>query len=109
MSRCHRGQLTLPLHFPCVSPSGFDYPRSMEPHKALALALDPSLILAAQGITPDPWQRELLLASAREILLNCCRQSGRSTTVAGLASRSAAIRIWLPKWVAGGEVASELE
>jgi hypothetical protein len=55
----------------------------------LALALDPALILAARGITPDPWQRALLLSADRQILLNCSRQSGKSTVVSALALHTA--------------------
>src|SRR5204863_2582232 len=51
----------------------------------LALLFDPCLILAAQGMTPDPWQRDLLLSSDASVLLNCARQTGKSTTVAALA------------------------
>jgi hypothetical protein len=54
-------------------------------HQTLALALDPARILCARGITPDPWQRALLLSADRQVLLNCSRQSGKSTTVAALA------------------------
>src|SRR5262249_32940165 len=57
--------------------------------RALALALDPALILQAQGLTPDPWQRELLFAPDRQVLLNCSRQSGKSTVVAALALHTA--------------------
>jgi hypothetical protein len=53
--------------------------------RAFALALDPALLLEAQGLTPDSWQRELLLSRAPHLLLNCSRQSGKSTTVAALA------------------------
>jgi hypothetical protein len=54
-----------------------------------ALALDPSLILEARGIVPDPWQRAFLLYSDRQILLNCSRQSGKSTVVSVLALHTA--------------------
>jgi hypothetical protein len=54
-----------------------------------ALALDPSLILEARGIIPDPWQRALLLSAERQILLNCSRQSGKSTAVSALALHTA--------------------
>src|SRR5205814_8987917 len=57
----------------------------VNPRRALALLLDPSLILTAQGLTPDPWQRELLLSQHPYLLLNCARQTGKSTTVAALA------------------------
>jgi hypothetical protein len=52
---------------------------------ALALALNPARLLAARGLPPDPWQREFLLAPDRQVLLNCSRQSGKSTVVAALA------------------------
>jgi hypothetical protein len=57
--------------------------------RTLALGLDPSLLLEAQGLPPDPWQRALLLSNDRQILLNCSRQSGKSTTVAALALHAA--------------------
>jgi hypothetical protein len=39
------------------------------------------------GLEPDPWQREVLEAGHPRLLLNCCRQAGKSTVVAllGLA------------------------
>jgi hypothetical protein len=58
-------------------------------HQLLALALDPALILQARGLLPDPWQRELLRSSDRQILLNCSRQSGKSTAVSALALHTA--------------------
>jgi hypothetical protein len=61
----------------------------MHPAAALRLALDPSGILEAQDITPDPWQRDLLASTAPQTLLNCSRQSGKSTTVAVLALHTA--------------------
>jgi hypothetical protein len=57
----------------------------MEVAVALALALDPARLLSARGLQPDPWQREFLLAPDRQVLLNCSRQSGKSTVVAALA------------------------
>jgi terminase large subunit-like protein len=56
---------------------------------ALALALDPSLILRRLGLEPDPWQRELLLGNDRQVLLNCSRQAGKSTVVSALALHTA--------------------
>jgi hypothetical protein len=58
-------------------------------HHALAMALDPSLLLEARGLAPDPWQRALLLSTDRQILLNCSRQSGKSTVVSALALHTA--------------------
>src|ERR1700722_13032837 len=64
----------------------------MKLRQALSLALDPGLILSAQGLTADPWQRDFLLCSDRQVLLNCCRQSGKSTTAAALAVHTALFR-----------------
>jgi hypothetical protein len=61
----------------------------MDAARSLALALDPSQILRAQGLAPDPWQREFLLCPDRQVLLNCCRQSGKSTTTAAGALHAA--------------------
>ncbi len=57
----------------------------MNLQRALALLLDPAHILRAQDLTPDPWQRELLLSRQQYLLLNCARQTGKSTTVAAVA------------------------
>jgi terminase large subunit-like protein len=37
------------------------------------------------GLEPDPWQLDVLESRHPRILLNCCRQSGKSTVVAVLA------------------------
>jgi hypothetical protein len=39
------------------------------------------------GLEPDPWQAEVLEGGHKRLLLNCCRQAGKSTAVAllGLA------------------------
>src|SRR5256885_13611487 len=34
------------------------------------------------GLEPDPWQVEVLEAGHPRLLLNCCRQAGKSTVVA---------------------------
>ncbi len=36
------------------------------------------------GYHPDPWQEKLLRSRSRKIILNCSRQSGKSTTCAAL-------------------------
>jgi len=52
----------------------------------LAHALDASLwAREALGLGPDPWQTRVLRAAAGDWLLNCCRQSGKSTVAAALA------------------------
>jgi len=57
----------------------------MDTKQLLALTLDPTLILRAQGITPDPWQEELLFSNAQYILLNCSRGAVKSRTTSALA------------------------
>jgi hypothetical protein len=37
------------------------------------------------GIEPDDWQARVLTSTSDRLVLNCCRQSGKSTTVATLA------------------------
>jgi hypothetical protein len=61
----------------------------MNAQRLLALALDPSLILAAQGMQPDSWQREVLLCPARHILLNCSRGAGKTRVTSALALHTA--------------------
>ena len=45
------------------------------------------------GLEPDPWQIEVLDGGHSRLLLNCCRQAGKSTTVAMLGLAEA---IFLP-------------
>src|SRR5918997_5874065 len=45
----------------------------------LRLALDRAEFARALGLEPDPWQERLLRSSSDRVLLNCCRQSGKST------------------------------
>ena len=52
----------------------------------LALALDPVLLAEHAGLDPDPWQAEVLRSDAPRMLLNCSRQSGKSTITALLAA-----------------------
>jgi hypothetical protein len=44
-------------------------------------------VMHALGLAPDPWQVEVLESRCGRLLLNCCRQAGKSTVVAilGLA------------------------
>lgn len=39
----------------------------------------------ALGFDPDAWQARVLRSNRRRLILNCCRQSGKSTTAAILA------------------------
>jgi phage terminase large subunit-like protein len=51
----------------------------------LKLALDRVSFARKAGLELDPWQRDLLESSSDRILLNCCRQSGKSTMTAIVA------------------------
>jgi hypothetical protein len=44
-----------------------------------------STLMRNLGLVPDPWQVEVLEADHPRLLLNCARQSGKSTVVAALA------------------------
>ena len=46
---------------------------------------DPVAFARRLGFDPDPWQAEMLRSDASRVLLNCSRQSGKSTTTAVLA------------------------
>lgn len=48
----------------------------------LAAALDPVVFAYRCGIVADPWQVDVLRSPHRRLLLNCSRQSGKSTTTA---------------------------
>jgi hypothetical protein len=45
-------------------------------------------------LDPDPWQAEVLESGHARMLLNCCRQAGKSTVVAMLGLAEA---IWKPQ------------
>ncbi|MDQ3525409.1 MAG: phage terminase large subunit [Chloroflexota bacterium] len=55
----------------------------------LAAALDPVVFARSAGIEPDGWQADVLRSPSRRMLLNCSRQSGKSTTTALLALHTA--------------------
>lgn len=55
----------------------------------LAAGLDASLFARRLGIIPDPWQADVLRSRSDRMLLNCSRQSGKSTIVAALANHVA--------------------
>jgi Terminase large subunit, T4likevirus-type, N-terminal len=49
------------------------------------LALDRVSFAKRLGLKPDPWQEDLLRSASMRVLLNCCRQSGKSTMTAIVA------------------------
>jgi hypothetical protein len=50
---------------------------------------DPFLMAERAGITPDNWQSDLLRSDAKQLVLNCSRQSGKSTVSAILGVHQA--------------------
>jgi hypothetical protein len=50
---------------------------------------DASLMAQRAGIVPDPWQSDLLRSDARQMILLCSRQSGKSTVSSILAIHEA--------------------
>jgi len=55
----------------------------------LARALDRVEFARSLELEPDPWQAEFLRSEDKQVLLNCSRQSGKSTTSAILALHEA--------------------
>ncbi len=45
----------------------------------------PVQVMQCLGLEPDPWQLDVLTGRHSRLLLNCCRQAGKSVTVAALA------------------------
>lgn len=59
----------------------------------LACALDPVLFAETMlGFKPDEWQAKAMRSTSKQIILNCSRQSGKSTTTAALALHTALFR-----------------
>jgi hypothetical protein len=51
----------------------------------LKLALDRVNFARRLDLEPDLWQEDLLRSASERVLLNCCRQSGKSTMTAVIA------------------------
>jgi hypothetical protein len=63
-----------------------------EKARRLSRGVEPLTILDLAdriGFTPDPWQRRVLTSTAPQILMNCSRQSGKSTMSSLLALHTA--------------------
>jgi hypothetical protein len=58
----------------------------------LRLALDRVSFAKELGIVPDGWQEDLLRSTSNRTLLNCCRQSGKSTMAALIGLHKALYR-----------------
>jgi len=50
---------------------------------------DPVLMAERAGIVPDPWQADVLRSKARQLILLCSRQAGKSTVSSVLALHAA--------------------
>jgi hypothetical protein len=55
----------------------------------LAGGLDPARLSTRAGLVPDDWQAEFLRSTARQVLVLCSRQVGKSETTATLAAHTA--------------------
>ena len=56
----------------------------------IAHALDPvAFAVERLGFAPDPWQAKAMRSQSRQILLNCSRQSGKSTSTSVIALHTA--------------------
>jgi hypothetical protein len=53
------------------------------------LRADPTGVMAAAAMTPDPWQEGVLRSDADRVLLLCSRQAGKSSVSAALAVSAA--------------------
>jgi hypothetical protein len=61
--------------------------------RELRHALDPVAFARERlGFEPDPWQARVMRSAARQILLSCSRQSGKSTVTAVIAAHTAVFR-----------------
>lgn len=62
---------------------------SPQVRRAIACMIDPATFSKEAGLPPDPWQAAILRSNAARILVNCSRQSGKSTTMGTLALHEA--------------------
>src|SRR5712691_792234 len=58
-------------------------------HRGHQKVLDVVALMRQSGMTPDPWQIEVARSQSSRTLLNCCRQSGKSSVAACLALHTA--------------------
>jgi hypothetical protein len=62
----------------------------------LRRAIDPTSIAVDGDLVLDPWQAELMRSTARQVLLLCSRQSGKSTVCALIAIATAIMAAGAP-------------
>src|SRR4051794_22281425 len=53
---------------------------------------DPGRLMRRAGLTPDPWQTDVLTAPADRLLLLCARQAGKSLVAAAVALLTALLQ-----------------
>jgi hypothetical protein len=58
------------------------------------LRAEPTLPMTAAGLTPDPWQAELIACPERQIAALCTRRSGKTRTVAARITGQSLLRPW---------------
>lgn len=64
-------------------------PLLVGPISALALQLDPTIVMRRSGLIPDPWQAELIRDENNWWLLLCTRQGGKTQAISALALATA--------------------
>jgi terminase large subunit-like protein len=57
--------------------------------RPLGVPTDRVEFFRAAGLEPDPWQAKVLRSDSKRLLLNCSRQSGKTTVVAAMALHKA--------------------
>ncbi len=78
-------------------------------------AKDPVAFSRSLGVEPDGWQARVLHSQAKRILLNCCRQAGKSTTFAlralhrAVYTPRALVLIVAPSWRQSAEVLRKVQ
>ena len=78
-------------------------------------ATDAVLFAQSVGVTADPWQQRVMRSASKRILLNCCRQAGKSTTFAlralhrAVYTPKALVLIVAPSWRQSAEVLRKVQ
>jgi hypothetical protein len=65
--------------------------RERAPARRPAIPSDRATFARTLGLKPDPWQERLLCSEAPRVLMNCARQTGKSTTAGVLALHKALV------------------
>jgi Helicase len=65
--------------------------RERRPSRRLDIPADRATLARLLGLEPDPWQVQLLRSDASRVLMNCGRQTGKSTSAGVLALHEALV------------------